>query len=324
MAEAVVLDRWEATDVRLGQVIDSLTQLRNSVARTASRVSVMTLVVIAADDDEAYRATAALHALGSHHPARIILLRPEPDEGATGVDARVAVYASADGGHQVTFDEVGLTVRGAAAFHLKSIIEPFTLPDLPVVLWYPGELPSTTEPLVADADTVLVDSKETGEAFAALAELIRRRVVVDLSWARLRPWRELIAALFEGPAYRPFVGGVTSVEVAGKPGPRRLMAGWLVSRLRIATSQVHLREDRHVQITVHTAIDGTTATFALARGPGERVVRAGAHVDGGPSHEEVLSLPDDSLAWSLAQSLTHLSRDRVWERAVTAAIVLGR
>lgn len=324
MAEAIVLDRWEGIDVRLGQVTDSLTRLRHTVARTASRVSVLTLVVTAVHDDDARRAMQALHALGTHHPARIILLRPEPLAAGAGVDARVALYASGEADRPVTFDDVHLTVRGEAAHHLKSIIEPFTLPDLPLVLWYPGELPPVTEAMLSDADAVLVDSKETGAAFPALAELLRRRTVVDLSWARLQPWRELVAGLFDGPAYRPFVTGITAVEVAGKPGPRRLIAGWLASRLRIPATQLHLREDRHVQITLHAALDGATATFSVVRGAGERFVRAGAHVDGGPSHEEVLSLPDDSLAWSLAQSLTHLSRDQVWERAVAAAIVLGR
>jgi glucose-6-phosphate dehydrogenase assembly protein OpcA len=324
VAEAVALDRWEGTDVRLGEVTDTLTRLRNRAARTATRVTVMTLVVLAGSEDEADRALEALHALGNHHPARIILLRPEPVGAGSGIDARVAICEAGDAVRPVTFDEVRLTVRGEAAGHLSSIIEPFTLSDLPVVLWYPGALPPVTEGLLADADALLVDCKESGEAFAPMSELARRRVLVDLTWARLRPWRELVAALFMGPAYRPFAGGVTWIEVAGKPGPRRLMAGWLLSRLRVGAEMVHLEEDRHVQITIHASVDGVGAEFRLTRQAGARVVRAGAHVEGGPSHEEVLGLPDNSLAWSLGQALTHLSRDRVWEASVTAAIALGR
>jgi glucose-6-phosphate dehydrogenase assembly protein OpcA len=325
VADAVVLDRWDGTDVRLGQVIDRLTQLRNSAARTASRVSVMTLVVVTSGDEEASRAAQALHALGSHHPARLIILRPEPDAPATAVDARVALCATDNAGHRATFDEVALTLKGGAAGHLRAMIEPFTLPDLPVVLWYPGRLPAPTEPLLAAADAVVVDSRETGgdRVFAALSELVRRRVLVDLSWARLRPWRELTAGLFDAPALRPFLDGVTAIEVAGKPGPRRLMAGWLLSRLRTPASLVQLSDGRHVQITIGAEADGVAARFALTRGPGDRVVQASVQVGGGPGHQEMVALPDDSLAWSLARALTHLTRDRVWERAVQAAVILG-
>jgi glucose-6-phosphate dehydrogenase assembly protein OpcA len=325
MAEAVVLDRWDATDVRLGAVVDNLIELRRGTARTASRASVMTLVVVATDDDEAYRAQQAMRALGGHHPARLIILRPEPGGATTGVDARVTVFGAEESDHPVSFDEVGLVVRGEAAGHLKSMIEPFTLSDLPIVLWYPGALPAPAEPLLAIADTVLVDSKEAGDdrAFAALAALCRDRVVVDLSWARLRPQRQLLSALFDGTAYRPFAYQVTGIEVAGKRGPRHLLAGWLVSCLGLPRSQVHLSDDRHVQVVIHAGRGGSSATFELSRAAGERTVRASAIVDGGAHHTEVMALPDDSLAWSLAQALTHLGRDQVWEQALAGAVVLG-
>jgi glucose-6-phosphate dehydrogenase assembly protein OpcA len=325
VAEAVVLDRWAATDVRLSAVVDQMIELRRKVARTASRTSVMTLVVMTANDEDADRARHAMHALGTHHPARLIVLRPERAPGPAGVDASVSIYGAVVGEHPVAFDEVVLTARSDAAAHLRSIIEPFTLPDLPIVLWYPGELPTAADPLLGIADTVLVDSKEAGDerAFAALAELFRRSVVVDLSWERLRPWRELLAALFAGPAYRPFAEGVTAIEVAGKRGPRHLLAGWLASRLGTPRAQIHLADDRHVQVVLHAAADGRTARFELARAEGERLVRAGVTVEGGPHHDEVLALPEDSLGWSLAQALTHLGRDPVWERALAASVVLG-
>ena len=178
------------------------------------------------------------------------------------------------------------------------------------------------EPLLSIADTVVVDTKETADdrAFAAVADLIGEHVVVDLSWERLRPWRQLLAALFDGQAYRPFARAVTGIEVAGKPGPRKLLAGWLTSRLGTPRSRVHLSDDRHIQVTLHAEGDGKTATFEVSRAVGERVVRAGARIDGGPHLNEVLALPDDSLAWSVAQALTHLDRDPVWEAALAASV----
>jgi glucose-6-phosphate dehydrogenase assembly protein OpcA len=306
-------------------VIDGLTALRHAAPRTATRTSVMTLVVVSTTDDDAYRSQQAMRALGGHHPARLVVLRPEPDGRPPGIDADATLFTGESTEHVFVFDEVGLVVRGEAALHLDSIIEPFTLSDLPVVVWYPGPLPAREDPLLAVADTVLVDSKEAGDTsvFAALAELAPGRAFVDLSWERLRPWRELLAGLFDGAAYRPFVTGIATVEVDGKPGPRHLLGGWLASRLGITRSQVHLTDARHVRIVLHAAYDGATAVFEVSRADGERVVNASATITGGPHHRELVALPEDSLAWSLARALTHLSRDRVWEDALAAAVVLG-
>jgi glucose-6-phosphate dehydrogenase assembly protein OpcA len=326
VADAVVLDGWAGSDVKLSEVLDALVDMRHSSARETSVARVMTLVVVAQDDDEAYRSTQAMHSLGAHHPARLIVLRTQPDRPASGVDAKVTLYGTELQSRPVSFGEITLSVKGEGCAHLDSIIEPFTLSDLPMVLWYPGALPKISDCLLPEADTVLVDSKETGElgSFDTLVELNQDRVLVDLSWVRLSPWRELLAALFDGPVYRPFARGVTSVEVAGKPGPRHLLGGWLSSRLGLASSAVHLSDARHVSVWLGATYKDQRATFSAVRLDGERAVRAGASIEGGPSHEELLPLPEDSLTWSLGQALTHLRRDPTWRQALLDAVGLIR
>jgi glucose-6-phosphate dehydrogenase assembly protein OpcA len=183
-------------------------------------------------------------------------------------------------------------------------------------------LPEVSDCLLPVADTVVVDSREAGEAetLASLVDLARRRVAVDLSWERLAPWRELLAGLFDSPMYRPFGAAVSSIEVEGKPGPRRLLAGWLISRLGPPEPVVHLTDARHVAIRLHARHEGRAGTFEVVRSEGERVVRASAVVDGGLRHTEVLALPDNTLVWSLSRALTHLRRDRTWEQALSAAV----
>jgi glucose-6-phosphate dehydrogenase assembly protein OpcA len=308
----------------MGQVTDMLARLRNTRARGASRTSVMTLIVDAMTEDEARRSAVAMRALGGHHPARLITVRPAPDSERAGVDARVALWDAGSDRQHITFDQIELSLKGEAAFHLESIIEPLTLPDLPVVVWYPGKLPSPSESLLSCAAALVVDTKEAGDqrTFAGLLELIRTHTVVDLSWARLRPWRELLAALFDGPSYVPFASHITSIEVEGKAAPRHLLAGWLFSRLGTPRSAVHLGDAQHVSVRLSSTSDGRTGRFSVIRRPEERLVRASVNIEDGPSHSELLPLPDDSLAWSLARALTHLDRDRVWEDALSAAVVL--
>ena len=318
------LASWSAEDVRLHDVLAALDELRRPETRPSTRTSVLSLVIVTHAPERAATALAAVHELGGRHPARTIVLLPQPGAGA-GIDAEVRLMGSHAEGQAVWFEDVEMTVRGPAAAHLDSLIEPFTLPDLPVVCWFVDALPGPDDPLLTAADVVLVDARDFGdvECFATIAELVRDHPVVDLSWVRLRPWRELLAGLFEGHYYRPFVAGVTAAEVRGKTGPRHLLAGWLVERLGLAPGAVSLVGHRHAGIRLHATHDGCRAVFEVARVDEERVVVASARVEDGPSFETPLVLPVATPAWGLAEALSSLRRDTVYERALGAALTLG-
>jgi glucose-6-phosphate dehydrogenase assembly protein OpcA len=285
---------------------------------------VATLVAIAPGDERAYSAMRALRALGGHHPARIVLIRPDPDEVAT-LDGRATLYAVAADAHPLHFEEVILRVGGQAAHHLDSLVEAFTLSDLPVVVWYVGSVPDPTDPLLTLATAVLTDSRDAADAgqLRTLLELARRRTVVDLSWIRLEPWRELLAGLFDPPAARPWAQAVESVEVTGKTGPRQLLGGWLAAAFGLTPSQVRLVDARHVEVRVTCRRGNESALFEVGRGDVQRTVSAEAALPAGPSPHHSMALADDPLATSLAHALTHLEPDAVWERALSGAALLS-
>lgn len=314
---ACELGSWRGEGVRVGTVLDALDRMRHGEQRTATRTSVVNLVVIATDDDEERRACEATLRLGGRHPGRTVVVRcAEPDRPESRIDAEVVLQGSEAEGVDIWWEEVRLHVTGPAARHLDSLVEPLTLPEIPTAVWFVGRLPGAADPLLATADVVLVDTKEAPDELPTVAELVRRYPVVDLTWIRLQPWRRLLASLFDGAVYRPFVRRVTTAEVSGKEGPRRLLGGWLAERLDLLPAAITLGDDRHVSIRLVAG----PATFRVSRRAGERVVRAGATVDDGPSHEDVLSLPDESLPWSLGAALTHLGRDRGYERALQSLL----
>jgi glucose-6-phosphate dehydrogenase assembly protein OpcA len=328
VAEAVAVDTWDAEGVHLSDVGSALADLRHqAIGRTPIRTAVMTLVAVIPGDDQAYSAARALRALGRHHPARIVLLRPDPDRVAT-LDGRAALFATNVDGHQMYFEEVTLMVGGQAAHHLDSVVEPFTLSDLPVPVWYASDVPDPSDPLLSVATAVIVDSRDAAGSgrMRSLLELARRRTVVDLSWIRLRPWRELLAELFAPPGRRPWLQAVESVEVSGKIGPRQLLGGWLVSQLRLLPNQVALVDAQHVEIRVVCRREGQTASFEVGRGRLHRTVSARAEVPGEASSAGLgaaIPLAEDPLATSLSEGLTHLEPDTVWERALSAATWLA-
>lgn len=321
------LGSWRGEGVRLGQVLDALGDLRRCEQRTATRASVTNLVLVARDDDEVERACDAVHRLGRRHPGRNIVLLPRPDAEPAGIDAEVLLHGSVlEGGHPVWSEDVRLVARGAAATHLGSLIEPLTLPDLAVAVWFVSGLPDPHDPLVAAASAVVVDSAtlDGGQgSVAGMARLAGRRVVLDLCWTRLRPWRQLLAGLFEVPAARPFVAGVRKVAVGGPPWPRLLLGGWAASRLGLPVSVVEHTPGPTPAVSLVAEHAGEVATFSVeqARGAGgAALVRATSSLGTARVREDRLSLPEDPLASSLGEVLTRMTRDRAHGQALQVAV----
>lgn len=333
------LAEWTGRGTNVEEVLSRLEGLRRQGQRSlASRTSVVTLAVRAPSAVDAWDAMATVHHFGGRHPARSVVLVPRPD-GPARLDARVSLTATEAGGHQVWFEDVVLSVSGPAAGRLGSLVEPFALSDLPLAVWYLGSAPASGDDLLATADAVLVDSKmaigEEGASAAddgpigalpervtldAVVALFGRVPVVDLAWIRLRPWRELLASMVDGAAFRPALENLTSATVTGKASVRALLGGWLSSRLRLPPGALHLNVGRHAAVRLVGQIDGRLATFSTERVPGERLVRATATVDGGPSFTDVLALPAPDPSWALGEALSALRCDPVYEAAVRAGL----
>ena len=324
MAHAIdTLGSWQAEDTTVGLVLDALETLRREVpAGTATRTAVLTLVTVAPDVAGCERAAQALHEIGARHPARTIGIVATPDPRPLG--ATISLHGHEESGRVFWSEDIDLHVGGAVVEHLNSLIEPFTLPDLPVVVWFVDDVPVVSDPLLDAADAVIVDARDLADAskFAAIREMATRRPVVDLSWVRLRPWRELLAALFEGD-HRPLLDAVETVEVRGKEGPRRILAGWLADRLALPTSSFHVVPANHAYMRLTATLDGRRASFSVIRRGDERTLLATADVDPDPPRHSLGQLPPTGPAWGLQEALTSLHGDPLYLRALDAATDLG-
>jgi glucose-6-phosphate dehydrogenase assembly protein OpcA len=325
MADPVAVDYWTGAGVRLSDVVNALADLRDQATNhhASARTAVMTLVAVAPGDDQAYGATEALRSLAGHHPSRIVLLRPDPDSVAH-LDARTTLYALDNIHNRINFEEVHLEVGGQAARHLDSLVEAFTLSDLPVAVWYVNSIPEASDPLLSVATAILIDSRDAPDPgqLRSLLALARRRTLVDLSWSRLRPWRELLAGLFEPVANRVWLESIEHIQIAGKEGPRRLLGGWLTAQTDVSPRRISLHDARHVSVRLIARRDGQEASFSVERAEGQRLVVAEAVVPEAAVLRATSILPDDPLATSLANALTHLQPDAIWERALSAATAI--
>ena len=251
------------------------------------RTSTMTHVVWAPPRwlEQARRTLAGLE---ERHPARTILLRPEPGR-RTAIEAEAAVRDfRVDGlSREVLSEVIELRLRGEAARHPGSLVLPLLLSDLPAFCRWRGEPPweSTALPERVDVrDRFVVDSAEwrrVPAAYRSLVGLFDEIAVSDLAFARAEPWRRALAALWPG------IAGVARLRVAGPRADAELLAGWLASRL------------------------GRTIVLTRRHDPEISAVR----VDGVPVASAPAPLSASDL---LSAELDRLGRDRVYEAAAAA------
>lgn len=330
-ARVMTLGSWEADDVTVGQVETALSELRRHEQRAAVRASVLTLVAVVGDEPAGRNALEVVSELGTRHPSRTLVLVLDEHSPADGLDAEATVQVIEREGRAVCFEEVLLRVRGRARHHLDSVVEPFALPEIPLVVWLPDRLPKPGDPLLAVSDRIVIDSRAVAGVGASaeattllprISALARRLPVTDLSWARLSPWRSLLAGLFEGPVYRPFLREIEKVEVRGNYGPRHLVGGWLMRRLSLPPAKVELRAGDHVSIRVTAAHRDRTGVFLVERPGAARVLHASVEIDRGPSVSQILHMRGRWPSLALATALTRMGRDQVFCEALDGALAL--
>ncbi len=229
--------------------------------RLRTRTSVLTLVVVAPRPELVDRAMATVTTLASRHPSRAVVLSPTDPDGPASFEAHI--YASCqlprNGSGEICTEEILIKAGGELAQHLSSTVAPLLIHDLPVVLWWPDDVPfgrPDFAELADEVDRLFVDSGQfQGHGLSrlvAMSDAVDGGLVVhDVSWMRLMLWRELLASCFDHPLLVRELKHLRSirVDVARPGGTVRLsravlFVGWLMSRLRLQVAEtLHQTED---------------------------------------------------------------------------------
>jgi glucose-6-phosphate dehydrogenase assembly protein OpcA len=318
-----VLAEWGGEGITVGEVTGALDSMRRRCGRAATRTSVLSLVVSSGPGpgaDGLYRLCRAVH------PGRTVLLFCEPGRRLR-LDGRATLRHRRVDGREIWWEEIALTVRGRVCSHLDSLVEPLTLSELPVAVWYPAEVPSPRSRLVRAADLVILDTEAalaaTGDGdLRGVSELARRHAVSDLTWLRLGAWRQLLAGLFEAPSARGFLGGVDLARVEGPAPARQLLAGWLADRLGLRPNRVEVVEARRASVQLTSRSEGRAARFRVTGDEDGHRVSSSGDWEGGSPTEAVVALPEDPVAASLRDALTTFEHDLIYEQAVAASLDL--
>jgi glucose-6-phosphate dehydrogenase assembly protein OpcA len=248
--------RWAAESTDLETVMAHLRELHSDVTlhemdphvHPHPKNCVLNLVVAVDDQHRATACDKLVGALAASHPLRAILVHLHGSGGPGTLGAEVTVEAHRLlNGFPVQREQVLLHVRGEAAHHLSSLVEPLLVDDVPTYLWWSGRH-RLDEAIVQDAisfsDVLVVDSGKFERPIDALLELAGLVAdpdapvgVADFRWGRVRPWRDAIGQFFGPEDRRALLPGLQEVSVdAAGTGPdaragAALLAGWAASAL---------------------------------------------------------------------------------------------
>src|ERR1700716_961243 len=161
----------ELDQVRWGLHADGEVSEAAQHAAAEARASVLNLIAVVSNEPELADVSSVLDRLSVTNPSRTLILLAQHTREADKLEAQVSAQERTESGHRVSTERVILHAHGEPARHLASLAAPLLIPDLPVILWWPGR-PDLDNPLFDDlcelADRLVVD---TGEGFndAALA-----------------------------------------------------------------------------------------------------------------------------------------------------------
>lgn len=223
--------------------------------------------------DQHAHATNVLGRASASVPQRTIVIRANPggaDELSSWISANCHIIG---GGRQVCSEEVAIVAGGERVEHVPPLMKSLLLPDMPVAVWWLGDLPDAqhayVETLLDPADRLIVDSSQFDSA--ADLELVWRiaaRTITapaDLNWARVEEWRVATAALFDPTPMRKRMREIAGVRVRSGGGETLaelsealLYVSWLTAQLQTDVDFDFVREGEErgigaVEIHFHDA-----------------------------------------------------------------------
>jgi glucose-6-phosphate dehydrogenase assembly protein OpcA len=156
---------------------------------------------------------------------------------------------------QICCEQIEISASHSSLADVPAVVLPLVVADLPVILWSrPAHLLASPawRDLSGIATKTIIDSAPFPDRRESLQRIARATVsgslLADLAWTRLTRWRELIAQIFENPAYFSRLPSIATVTIyhtdQTPPVGIWYMAAWLQQCLERAGSKSHVRVEQ--------------------------------------------------------------------------------
>jgi glucose-6-phosphate dehydrogenase assembly protein OpcA len=327
----------------------------------APRVELFTVVALASELALVGRAQRVVAAAASAYPSRTIVAGFRQGADAT-ITADVALHRLGEGG-AACGDAIVLDATGAAREWLPENVDRLALPDLPVCVWWVGDLPDFDrlfDRLVVNADLIVVNSAEMD-----LRDLEKLSTIVmhchggaafsDLMWIRLRPIQELIARFFDDETGLGCLRSLERITIEYAPRDNDqdvastqagLLLGWMANALSLGTESVgwkrgpgwaevtlgrvvarfeaRPRADVPGGTLLRVALECDGARFEIARQEDPQVFLWQREAPGAPMPSQTLRIGIPEESTLLIRCLERPRRDPLLERSLHVATRIVR
>lgn len=186
-----------------------------------TRAALWNVVAHTSNSEHQTEASLTLGKAAAVVPQRTIVVRANaaaPPEIASWISANCHLVG---GGKQVCSEEIAIIAGGDRIHRVPPLVSALLLPDMPVAIWWMGDLPNEHEEYVLSlleaADRLIVDSS----CFDSPADLElvssvsanTTTIPADLNWIRLEEWRMATASIFDPPHMRNRLAAIRRVRV---------------------------------------------------------------------------------------------------------------
>lgn len=302
------------TEVPLTKIDRALKELWDSdVAKT--RASLINFAIYSEKTEALVGNNELLGTITAEHACRALLITSLPDVKPQRARAWINALCRPYQGKQVVCSEqISFVLEGGDAAQVQNVVFAHLDSDLPLVVWWQGELTKNFEErFYSRIDTLIIDSSNWEEPQREFAHLTSLRSldsagfdVRDLSWTRSHFLRTALANSFQDVKAREHLPKIETLEITHSKGQRcaaLLLAGWICRRLGavLDETQPELVFARAEGTPIHVTLiekDGGCALQALRltapclevtilRDGTSAFVRTNATCEG-HSHEELL------------------------------------
>ncbi len=319
------------------------------------RIELMTLVALVSEPELLGRAQEVLGNVVRTHPSRTIAVVWK--NGSTpSITADVALHRLTAGGAAFG-DAILLEATGAAREWLPENVRRFILPDLPVCVWWVGDLPDFDclfERMVVGADLVVVNSAEMDlrdlqKLSAVASRPSESYAIADLAWIRLRSLQDLVARFFDDDAGCRCLSSVARIAIDFAPPAHDdvastqagLLFGWMAHALSLPLGSVawsradswaeaklgsvaarferRPRGDVPPGSVLKVAIESADARFEVERQAEPQIFRWAREIPEGATPAQMLRLGMHDETTLLERALGSPKRDPLLEVSLRAA-----
>jgi glucose-6-phosphate dehydrogenase assembly protein OpcA len=260
-----------------------------SFDQASMRASTVNLIVLCDSVENAREIGDLVGHLTEFCPSRtVILVTDGPRQDVDALTVRAAVYQRPIGRGRppVTYETVTVMANSKRASSLANIASTLLIPELPDFLWWHArklerhplfdELADICDRLIVDT-TSLDLSADTIRLLARLASLRQSELrLSDLTWARLTPWRQLVAQFFDNPAAQASIDLIDELTISFSENSdldatglssALLVAGWFATRLGWHAPGELVRSGTGWRLTLRAGAKGSQREIVLRLHP---------------------------------------------------------